>query len=111
MFLVESIFSLYFRKILMTSASAEMTKGCTDTLLSFQIFFVSGTKCSYFVIFSASVLGRLWVKGTAISITIAVLFSLSMNTVLLLLLLLLSLACTHNIICFALAKIFVAPST
>jgi len=61
--------------------------------------------------FSASVLGRLWVKGTAISVTSAVVFSLSMNTILLLLLLLLlSLDYTH-IICFALAKIFVAPST
>jgi len=60
---------------------------------------------------SASVLGRLWVKGTAISITIAILFSLSMSTILLLLLLLLlSLEYTH-IVWFALAKIFVAPST
>jgi hypothetical protein len=55
-------------------------------------------------------LGRLWVKGTAINITSAVLFSLSMNTILLLLLLLLLLAYTH-IMCFSLAKIFVALST
>ena len=54
--------------------------------------------------FSASVLGGLWVKGTAISITSAILFSLSLNTILL------SLDYTH-IVCFALAKIFVASST
>ena len=98
----------------MTSTSAELTKGYADTLLSFQIFLISRTKCSYFVIFSASVLGRLWVKGTAVSITNAVLFSLSVNTILLLLLSSSSpssLDYTHNIICFALAKIFVAPST
>ena len=97
---------------MVTSASAEMTEGYADMLLSLQIFFISRTKCSYFVIFSASVLERLWVKGTAISITSPVLFSLSVNTVLLLLLLLLllSLDYTHNIMCFTLAKIFAAPS-
>ena len=109
MFLVESIFCIYFRKILVTSTSAKMAKGYADTLLSFQIFLISRTKCSYFVIFSASVLGRLWVKGPAISIISAILLSLSKNTILLLLLLL-SLDYTHNIICFALAKIFLASS-
>ena len=102
----------------MTSTSAEVTKGYADTLLSFQLFFIYRAKFSYFVIFSALVLGRLWVNGTAVSITSAVVFSLSMNTVLLLLLLLLllvlvllSLDYTHNIICFALTKIFFASST
>ena len=37
-----------------------MTKGCTDTLLSCQIFLIARAKFSYFVIFSASVLERLW---------------------------------------------------
>jgi hypothetical protein len=67
MYLVESVFSIYGRKILVTPTSAEMTKGYADTLLSFHIFLISRTKFSYFVIFSASVLGRLWVKGTAVS--------------------------------------------
>jgi len=38
-------------------------------------------KFSYFVNFSASVLKRLWVNRTSISITSAVLFSLSMSTI------------------------------
>jgi hypothetical protein len=59
----------------MTTPSAKMTKRYTDTLLIFQISFVYRAKFSYFVIFSASVLGRLWVKGTAISITSAIFFS------------------------------------
>jgi len=66
----------------MTIPSAEMTKGYTDPLLSFQLFFIYRAKFSYFVIFSASVMGRLWVNGTVVSITSAVVFSLSMNTVL-----------------------------
>ena len=49
--------------------------------LSFQIFLISGAKFSYFVIFSVSVLGRLWVKGTARSLTSVVLFSLLMSTI------------------------------
>ena len=64
----------------MTFPSAEMTKEYIDTLLNFQIFLITSAMFSYFVIFSASILGRLWVKGTAVSITSAVLFSLSMNT-------------------------------
>ena len=79
MFSVTPVFSRYFRKFLVTTP-AEMTKGCIDTLLSFQIFLISRAKFTYFVIFSASILGRLSVKGTAISITSAVLFSLSMST-------------------------------
>ena len=64
----------------MTTTSAEMTKGYTEKVLSFHIFFISRVKFPYFFIFSASVLGRLRVKGTAISITCAVLFSLSIST-------------------------------
>jgi hypothetical protein len=45
-----------------------MTEGYIDTLLSFRISLISRAKFSCFVIFSASVLGRLWVKGTAISV-------------------------------------------
>jgi hypothetical protein len=37
-----------------------MTKGCTDTLLSYQLFLIARTKFSYFVIFSAWDLERLW---------------------------------------------------
>jgi hypothetical protein len=81
MFLIEPLFFTYFRKLLMTIPSAEMTKGYTDTLLSFQLFFIYKAKLSCFVIFSASVMGRLWVNGTAASITSAAVFSLSMNTV------------------------------
>jgi hypothetical protein len=81
MFLVEPLFFTYFRKFLMTTPSAEMTKGYTDSLLSFQLLFIYRAKFSYFVIFSASVLGRLWVKGTAVFITSAGVFSLSMNTI------------------------------
>ena len=64
----------------MTTPSAQMAKGYTEKLLSFQIFLISRVKFPYFVIFSASVLGRLWVEGTAISITSAILFSLSIST-------------------------------
>jgi len=39
MFLVKPVFSRYFRKFLVTTSSAEMTEGCTDTLLNFQIIF------------------------------------------------------------------------
>ena len=53
----------------MTTPSDEITKGYTDTL-SFQIFAISMAKFSYFIIFCASVLGRLWVKGTVIAIII-----------------------------------------
>jgi hypothetical protein len=58
-----------------TTPSAEMTKGYihVDTLLSLQIHSISRTKFSYFAIFYVSVLERLWVKGRAISIAIAVL--------------------------------------
>ena len=54
----------------MATPSAEMSVGHTDTFLSFQIFLIFKAKFSYFFIFSASVLKRLWVKGTAISITV-----------------------------------------
>ena len=39
MFLVKPVSSRYFRKVLVTTSSTEMTKGCTDTLLNFQNFF------------------------------------------------------------------------
>ena len=58
-----------------------MSKGHVDTLLGFQMFFISRSNFSYFGIFSASVLGKLCVKGTVVSITSAVLFSLSMGAV------------------------------
>jgi hypothetical protein len=56
-----------------------MTKLYIDTLLIFQIFFISRPKFSFFVNFPASVLGTLSAKGTAVSITSAVLFCLSMG--------------------------------
>jgi len=48
-----------------------MIKGYTDTL-SVQAFFIFMAKFSYFVIFCPSVLARLWVKGTAMSIIIII---------------------------------------
>jgi hypothetical protein len=45
-----------------------MTEGYIGTLFGFQICLISRSKFSNFVIFSASVLGRLLVKGTALSI-------------------------------------------
>jgi len=50
MFLVEPVFSRYFRKFLMTSPTAEMSKGYIDRLLNFQIFLGSSKKFLYFVI-------------------------------------------------------------
>ena len=41
-------------------------------MLSFQMFLISRANFPYFVIFSASVPGRLRINGTAISITSAV---------------------------------------
>jgi hypothetical protein len=58
------MFSRYFRDFLLTTLSAEMIKGYTETLLSFQIFLNSSAKF-HFVTLSSSVLGRLWVKETA----------------------------------------------
>ena len=66
---------------MVTSSSAEMTEGYIDTLLGFQIFLISRAKFSYYVIFSTSILARLWVKGTAVSTTNVVLFCLSIGTV------------------------------
>jgi len=56
---VNPVFSRYFREFLVTTPSPEMTEVCIDTLLSFQIFFISRAKFSYFIIFFASVIGRL----------------------------------------------------
>jgi len=50
-------------------------------MLSSQIFLLSSVKISYCIIFYASVLERLWVKETAISLTSAALFSLLIDTV------------------------------
>jgi len=80
-FMVKTVFSRYCRKLLVTTPSTEMTKGYADTLLSFQEFLIFRAKVSYFIISSVSVLGNLWVKGTAVSITSDVSFSLSMSTI------------------------------
>lgn len=85
MFFVKPMFSRHFRKILVTTPSAEMNKGNIDTLLRLEIFLFSRAMFSRFVIFPASALGRVWVKGTAISIASAVLLYLSISTILLLL--------------------------
>jgi len=50
MFLVKLLFSRYKRKVLVTTLSAEMTKGYTDMLLIFQIFFDFQANFSYFAI-------------------------------------------------------------
>jgi hypothetical protein len=78
MFLVKSVFFRCFRKFLVTTPPAEIAEEYIDKLLSLQIFFISTAKLFFFLIFSASVLMRVWVKGTAIAITSAVLLSLSM---------------------------------
>ena len=49
--LIKPVFCRYFRQFLVTTPSAAMIKGCINTLLGFQIFFISGDKFSYFVIF------------------------------------------------------------
>ena len=81
MFLVKPLFSRYFRKFLVTTPPAEVTMGYIDTLLSYQVSLISRAKFSDFVIFSASVLGNLWFKGSAICITSVVSFSLSISTI------------------------------
>ena len=74
MFLVKPIFARNFRNFLVITPSVEMTKEYMHMLLSFHMFFISRAKFSYITVFSDPVLGRLWVKGTAISITSATLF-------------------------------------
>ena len=72
MLLVKPIFSTYIRKFWVTTSSTEIPKEDVNTLLSFQMFLIPRAKFSYFVTFSASVLKRLWVNRTSISITSAV---------------------------------------
>ena len=81
MFLVKLIFYRYFRKFLVTTFFIKMTERYIATLLSLQIFLISRFKFSNFIIFSASAVGRLGVKGTALAITSAVLFSCSVSTI------------------------------
>ena len=76
MFLFTYISSIYFRKFLVITHSTQVTKVHISMLLSFQIFLNSRATFSYFLIFSASALERLWVMGTTISVTNAALFSL-----------------------------------
>ena len=64
----------------MTTASSEITEGCTDMLLSFHIFSIFGDNFSYFVIFSTSVLVILWVKRNAVPITSVVSLCPSVNS-------------------------------
>ena len=54
MFLVKLIISRYFRQFSVVILSAVMTKGYTDTLLSYQASLISRAKFSDFVIFSRS---------------------------------------------------------
>ena len=58
-FLVKPIFCRYFGKSVVNTASSEMTKMHIDMSLSIQTLLISRTKFSYFIIFSASFLGRL----------------------------------------------------
>lgn len=80
MFLFKPMSSRYFSKFVVTTCSSEITKVHTEMLLSLQTLLISRAKFLYFIIFSVSFLGKLWVKGTALSITSAVLLSLSMST-------------------------------
>jgi len=54
MFLVKPVFARYFRQFPVAISSAVMTKGYTDTLLSYQASLISRAKFSDFVIFSRS---------------------------------------------------------
>lgn len=72
MFLFKCISSVVFGD----THSTQVTKGHINMLLSFQIFLTSRATFSYFLIFSASSLERLWVMGTTISASDAALFSL-----------------------------------
>jgi hypothetical protein len=78
MFLVKPVFSIHFRKFLVTTP-AEMTKEYKDVVKLPDISYFRA-KFSYFITFSTSILESLWVKKTAVSITNAVLFSRLMNT-------------------------------
>ena len=80
-FLIKPIFCRYFVKVLVVTSSAVVNKGYIEGLLSYQNVLISRAKFSFFVISSVSVLGRLWVNGTTVSITSAVLFCLSMSTI------------------------------
>ena len=78
--------NLHFLDILgrfffVTTVSSNIILHYTVTLLNSKIFLISWAKFSYFLIIFFSASGRLWVKGSAISITSAVLFSLSMSTI------------------------------
>ena len=66
MFLIKPIFSEYCRKFLVATCSAEVMKGCINMLLNFLLLFITRTKFSCILIFSAKGLGGIWVKGTAI---------------------------------------------
>ena len=59
MFWAKTIFSAHFGKFLVTTPCVDMTKGYIGTLFSFQIFLISRSEFSDFVILSASVLERL----------------------------------------------------
>lgn len=75
-FCYKYISSIYFRKFLAITHSTRVIKVHISMLLSFQIFLNSRAAFSYFLIFSALALERLWVMGTIISVTNAALFSL-----------------------------------
>jgi hypothetical protein len=59
MFSAKTIFAIRCRKFLVNIPFADVTKGCICTLFSLQIFLVSRSEYSDFVIPSASVLDRL----------------------------------------------------
>ena len=102
-FLAKLVFSRCFRKFSVTTPHAEMTEIYTYKLLIFQIFLISRNKLSCFVIFSASVMGRVWVKVAPLSVTSAVLLSLQR-----LLLLLLSSSSNFSLLSFG-WEIFTYP--
>ena len=82
MFVVKPLCSRYLGSFWSLLLLLKWHRGYIDTLLSFQIFFISRAKFSYFENISASILGSSGSRELlAICITRAVLFCLSKNTV------------------------------
>ena len=73
MFLLKPILFGYCKKFLVATSSIEVMKGYINMLLNFPTFFISRAKFSYILIFSATNLGGLWVKGTAILLLLSLL--------------------------------------
>jgi hypothetical protein len=69
-FLVKPVFRRYFRKLLVTTLSVQMTKWYIDMLLSFQIFLIAWAKFSCFVILCLNAMEVMGQENCYISIII-----------------------------------------